>query len=257
MHIMNIKRFHQPDLLILGLIVIIGASAGRRRGLLTLNLALWGVGLGVIVMQRLSWWEYHYLLLIVPLGVLAAQGLDALWTRCWPEPRAGNWSWRLRVVALLSLALLFSPFLLALALKSWSLARHGFAFRKEPRLAYQSVVSQDYQMSDYQTALAEVAFLSAPSSLPGKIFVGGNPVYYYLSGREPAVAANGWMLELFLPEQWEQLTGQLAQARPPYIFIAAEYPVLISERSPATARFLEEQYRVLRQSRAGVWYVIR
>jgi hypothetical protein len=219
-------------------LAFLGACLSRRRGLLTLNLALWAVvGLGVIFMQRLSWWEYHYMLLIVPLGVLASIGLDTLWTRI-KEHDAAMCSRQTWLVASLSLTLLLSPVLLSLARKSLRLARHGFA-------------------PDYGTALAEVGFLSDPTSLPGKIYVCGNPVYYYLSGRDQAIPANGWALELFLPEQWEQMIGQLSEARPPYIFVSASYREMFRERSPRMARFLEDHYSVRRQSDAGVWYVLK
>lgn len=238
-------------------LAFIGASMSRRRSLVTLNLVLWFfVGMGVIFMQRLSWWEYHYLLLVVPLGLLAAKGLDVLWERMRGLAIDAPLR-RIRVAAVFVLALLFLPLIVTLASKSLVLARHGFALDRERRLQYQSVVGQDYSVSDYKTALEEVAFLSEPSSLPGKIHVCGNPVYYYLSGREPSIASNGWMLELFLPEQWSEMTAQLAKARPPYLFISAEYPDIIRSRSPLTTNFIEKHYRELRRSSAGVWYVLR
>ena len=42
------------------------------------GLAAMAVALAVILVQRTSWWEYHYLLLSVPLGLLAASGIEAL-----------------------------------------------------------------------------------------------------------------------------------------------------------------------------------
>lgn len=239
-------------------LAFVGVSLSHGRSLLTINLALWFfVGLGVILIQGLSWWEYHYLLLLIPLGLLAAKGLDILWGHGkkygMSFPR-----WRTRVAAAFSLALLFSPLLVTLALKSLSLARHGFALRREERLRYQSIVSKDYSaVSDYKTALEEIAFLSEPTSLPGKIYVCGNPVYYYLSQRDQAIAANGWMLELFLPEQWAEMNEQLEEARPSYLFISAEYPEIIQSRSPSTARLIEENYSVMRRSNAGIWYILK
>lgn len=229
-----------------------GASLRRERDSLTFNLVLWVVlGFGVIFVQRLSWWEYHYMLLLFPLGILAAKGLDVMWKQVQENNPAGR-SRGVRAVAAVSLLLLFSPVLFSLCLKSYALARHGFALSGERRRSYQSNVSPHYR-----TALSETAFLSEPSSLSGAIFVGGNPIFYHLSGRGPAVASNGWMLELFLPEQWERLTRELETARPPYIFISAEYPETIKTRSPRTDRFIEENYVELRGGEAGQWYVLR
>ena len=228
------------------------ASLRSRRELVTVNLALWFVlGLGVIVVQRLSWWEYHYMLLFVPLGILAAKGLDVLWGRI-KESRTVPSSWKMRLAGGLSLALLFSPVLVSLGLKGLFLARQRFTFDKERRLNYQSQIS-----TPYQKGLQEVAFLSEPGSLPGNIFICGNPVLYILSGRSQAIASNGWMLELFLPEQWTRMTEELRVTKPPYLFISAEYPEIIESRSPHTTRFIQENYQLLRKSDAGTWYILR
>ncbi len=232
-------------------------NLGRPRELLATNpvfvsLVLWVVGgLFVIIIQRLSWWDYHYMLLFVPIGILATKGLDTLWAEI-KEARPSLSSGKGLVAASICLALLFSPFIASLALKSLYLAYYGFAYGRERRLLYQSEIS-----GTYKTALSDLEFLSKPDSLPGAIFVGGNPVYYYLSGRDQAVASNGWMLELFLPEQWAQLNEQLAGAMPSYIFVAPQYVDLIPARSPNTARFIDEHYRVLSTSGEGVWYALR
>ncbi|MBC7909894.1 MAG: glycosyltransferase family 39 protein [Pyrinomonadaceae bacterium] len=223
-----------------------------RMPLLFVNLALWlALGFCVILVQRLSWWDYHYMLLFVPIGILAAKGLDILWTQA-KEAKPSLASKKGRIAASLSLALLFSPVLVSLTRKSLSLITHGFAYGKERRLLYQSEIS-----GSYQTALSETEFLSQPDSLPGGIFVGGNPIYYHLSGRDQAIASNGWMLELFLLQQWAQLNEQLAQSPPTYIFIAREYAKLVPERSPQTTKLISDHYRVLRTSPAGVWYVLQ
>jgi hypothetical protein len=231
------------------------ATLSKRRGLLAaplifINLVLWLIlGLCVIVVQRLSWWDYHYMLLLVPLGILAAKGLDILWAQT-KEAKPTLSSGKGLVGVVLSVGLLFSPFVASLTRKGLYLAYFGLAYGRERRLSYQSEIS-----SSYKTILSEVEFLSKPESLPGDVFIVGNPVYYYLSGRDQAVASNGWMPELYLSEQWNQLIDELSEASPPYIFIASEYVDLVPARSPRTIHFIEENYRVLRSSNAGVWYV--
>ena len=42
------------------------------------RLVWWGVGAAVLVAQRFSWWEYHFVLLFPPLGLLASFGMDRL-----------------------------------------------------------------------------------------------------------------------------------------------------------------------------------
>ena len=59
-----------------------------------MSLVLWSVlGFGVIL-QQLSWWPYHYMLLVVPLGLLATRGVDS-----WPHVQdilrpTGTWQSR-------------------------------------------------------------------------------------------------------------------------------------------------------------------
>jgi hypothetical protein len=227
-------------------------SLGRRRDLLTVNLVLWSaVGLMVILIQRRSWWAYQYLLVGVPLGILTARALDILWLHV-AELSPALAGWKGRLAAIVALALLFSPILSSWLQKGVFLAYYRYPAAREQRLAYQTRFNPDYS-----TILKEVAFLTAPASRPGDIFVCGNPLYYYLSDRNQAIALNGWALELLLPEQWTQLNQQLAEAMPPYIYIDGSYADLIPERSPTTAAFLNGHYRALHTSTTGVWHELK
>jgi hypothetical protein len=234
-------------------LALIGAYLSLAHGwdrALTVNLVLWWVlGVGVILLQRFSRWEYHYLLLFVPLGILSVKALDILWEQMKVLGPAVN-SWRGRMAGGLGLVLLFSPVLNSLAKKSLDLSRNGFALTKEQRLQYQLSSS-----SAYVDVRAEVSFLSEQGSLSGDIYVFGDPTYYLLSGRSQAIALNGWGPELWLPSQSMRLTEQLTQACPPYIFNGMGN--LIAERSPGTARFIDENYEAFRRSHRGVWYVLK
>ena len=236
--------------MLLGFIGVCVSVTKRRGRLLTVNLLLWLLlGLGVILLQRFSRWEYHYLLLFVPLGILGVKALDVLCEQMKAFGPPVN-SWGSRMAGIVCLILLFSPVLNSLGKKSLDLARHGFAVTREQRLQYQRSASRAYL-----EALAEVGFLAEPGSLRGDIYVIGDPIYYLLSGRNQAIALNGWGPELFLPSQSTRLTEQLSKACPPYIFNAMGN--LISERSPGTTQFIEENYHALRRSNRGVWYVVK
>jgi len=51
-------------------------TRAKRRHWLGLNMLAWfAIGLALILFQRFSWWRYHFLLLLVPLGILATLGL--------------------------------------------------------------------------------------------------------------------------------------------------------------------------------------
>jgi hypothetical protein len=223
-------------------------SLRQRPDRVTVNLVLWCVvGLGMILLQRRSWWEYHYLLLFVPIGLLAIRALDVLWTlgHEWvPSTDAGF----MRLTFLAGLLLMFAPVPAAWLRKCYWLADHRFALTPERHMAY-----RDRFNPEYRIIRAEVAFLAQPDSRPGDIYVCGSPLYYYESGRGQAGTINGWALELLLPEQWEQLARELQEHRPPYIFVSKGYENLVRARLPMV-RMLANNYRELRRSNAGVWY---
>jgi hypothetical protein len=229
----------------------IGIYASLRRpiNLLAIYVISWLLlGFAVILLQRQAWWDYYYLLLVVPLGILAAKGLDILWPKI-RTIKLFNATWKAVVAAILGIILLFSMPLAALAKRS-IFSLKSFSLNREKQLAYQSKLS-----NAYKTALEEVAFLAKPESLRGDIYICGDPLYYLLSGRQQAIALNGWALEYLLPEQWTSLIAQLDRARPGYIFVSTEYLNLIPKRSLATNDFLQRNYNIFRQSQAGIWYV--
>jgi hypothetical protein len=227
-------------------------SLRRRKDLLTINLLLWIVtGAMVILIQRRSWWPYHYLLLFVPLGILGTKGVEWLWQQLQFSESSGD-AVRRRGVLGVGLMLLFSPVLYPLVSDAFLLARYKFALNKQQRLNFQC----RYPNSQYPAALTEVEFLSKRDSLPGPIYVGGSPLYYFLSGREPAIALT-YGLDDLVPEQWPIFAKQLSEARPGYVFLLPTFHDWIQTNSPHTIEFIEANYRLLGRSEAGAWYVLK
>ena len=126
-------------LIALGCIGAYVSLSNRRDRLLTVNLVLWLIlGLGVILLQRFSRWDYHYLLLLVPLGIFSVKALDIFWEKLKALGLPVN-SWSGHMAGILGLVLLFSPVLNSLAKRGLALARSGFALTREQRLQYQSI----------------------------------------------------------------------------------------------------------------------
>lgn len=243
--IWGLKWFLQSfsPLLLMGVLTI-DVSMRKGKNLLTLLLFLWCVsGLGVIFLQRWSMWEYHYLLLFVPVGILATKGLDILW-----QPFK-ELSYRITII--LTLLLLLSPFIYTLTKKSAVLVQNNFALTEDTRLKYQTVLRPIYS-----SLRSEADIISQPTSLPGKIYVAGDPSIYYLSGRTQAISLNGWSLEYFLPEQWPELLEQLDSSKPPYIYIDSTYQAIIKKTFPKMLEFLSQRYRILQQNNKGIWYIL-
>jgi hypothetical protein len=175
---------------------LLAAYAIRRNGprlsLLTTQLIVWlGLGLAMIAAQSQSWWTYHFLLLLVPTSILAADGLDALLA-------VRRRRWMARALVGLTLGALVLLNLMAAVDMTNLMQRSGLPLSPPNQLAYHSL------KAPFHSQMArEVAFLQRPEALPGKIYVIGDPTLYLLSGRAQAVALNGWIPEIFLPEQWQ------------------------------------------------------
>ncbi|MEH2144130.1 glycosyltransferase family 39 protein [Nostoc sp.] len=230
--------------LILLALVAVNVSLRQSKNLLTLLFVVWFVfGLGLIFIQIRSLWSYHYLLLFVPTGILATKGLDILWER-FKELSSP-------IIKILVTFLFLLPLLFNLKSKSVALVQNNFALTENTRFKYQTVFREDYTL-----LRSKVGFLLQPGSLPGEIFVAGDPSIYYLSGRTQATSLNAWSLEFFLSEQWPQLLGELDLSKPPYIFISDNYQTLIKEKFPKILELIEKRYHILSKTTDGIWYII-
>ncbi|HET8622317.1 MAG TPA: hypothetical protein VFM14_02020 [Gemmatimonadales bacterium] len=233
------------------------ACAGRR--FLPVNLLLWLVlGLGVILIQRISWWPYHYLLLVTPVGLLAAVGIDAMWARV-ERVAARGFRWPVRVGAALLLALLLTPLIRAGASIARRSARYGYGIREEQRIAYQKRVSRDYR-----EMASDLDFLPAASGRPRDLYVFGDPLYYYLARRQPPVALMATWFRA-LPDVWVDLLERIDRTRPTYIFMSKgafaevrkEAPRGIEPLLERTIPFIEARYQLHHLSPGGTWYILR
>lgn len=235
-------------------LALVGAWAGlskdtepatSRARLLARALVTWVVsGALVIVLQR-KWWSYQYLLLLVPLGILAAIGIDVVWRELVARTRAGA-----RRVAGLALALVFLGLAVALVQKA-ILFRHGLpSATQELRLRYAGRFNPNYP-----TVFLDAAFLRDPASLPGAIYVFGDALYYYLAGRAQAVPVPGAWFENYDAGSWGVIAEHLARRLPPYVLVAYDARGAIAQSAPQILHLLGERYRLLRESPQGTWYV--
>ena len=221
-----------------------------RLDLLTAGLFLWlFAGFGVILAQRLSWWEYHYLLLFVPLGILTVKSLEAVW-----EEAMKISSFFAKAVGQVVFTLVI--FIVFLPIFNPAVRRIKNTIADANNLPAEEFWTPRGDMDEqYGQIRHETAFLVGRKDSPDKIFVCGQPLYYYLSGRSPALASNGWMPELFLPEQWKQFNTELAAKPPAYILVDADCRRIIAEKSPETQQLIENKYHLRSEAAAkATWY---
>jgi hypothetical protein len=211
----------------------------RRDDSLTRIWILWVIGgLGTFLLQL--WWSYLLLLVLVPIALLALDGLDHLMSHRGPRFRT----------AVAGIILASVPAVLVLGLKTMDLAQNGFGLAGNESTYKESV------SSNYREINEDVVHLATGGSSP--ICILGDPLYLYLSDRPQAPAINGWSPEFWTDALWQEFGDGLAAEQPEYLFVSGYGNDLALERSPQTLRLIEAEYEVLRQSRRdGIWYVHR
>jgi len=241
---------------LLGLALIgIPRALQERTRWLGFGLLVWiGAGLLCIVLQSLSGWQYHFMLILPPVGLLAAFGLDALIDgyETWLPFRAARWR---GLVAIVPLALLSLAPLQTLARKVVRLARHDWALTTAGRWGFQVEMSRGNEYGAYG---ATSGFLAEPGARPGPIYVLGSPIVYWVSGRRPAVArTGGTIMDQLTAEDWRDLARSLAEGPTIYVFVGAGGPSFLEVLRPASDPMLEVlrgRFRLVRSDPYGAWY---
>lgn len=206
-------------------------------------------GAVAILLQDQSWWQYQFLLLLPPLGILATFGIAAVAGRVWTTgPRGVAW------LALCGLAAYIAVPLPQAAVDAAQRIARERPFRSSRALMrYRSASSLEYAM-----AARDAAFLSHAGAGSREIYVFGNPLIYVLGRRGQAIALNGWALQLYTPHLWRRLDTQLRSVAPCYVFVLKEFAKgLIPKRSPPTAALIAAYYVPAQNTTDGTWFRCR
>jgi hypothetical protein len=132
------------------------------------------------------------------------------------------------------------------------LAGHDFGLTAGDRKSFRLATG-----SAYAESLAETEWLAQPDAEPGPICVIGDPLFYWHSGRKPAVRISGWSLEMYPREIRIELAEEVARTRPVYLFVSTGYQPLLRERYPDLQASIETKYMRIRHSTVGDWYRLR
>jgi hypothetical protein len=217
---------------------------------LTVSLVIWCIaGLGAILIQRLSWWEYHYSLLMVPLGVLASKGIENLFAA------VGNIQtkrWKVPIFASLMFVVL-----LAFAPTARRLSNRVRAFNQiEVVRAGSGDLRLSGEIDVYKRMADETRAIALEDPRP-KTFVLSNPRYYYLSNTLPAISSNGWMPDGFTETEWQGLDREMSDKKPKYVLVERNQFELVRQLHPIFLADLERNYSVYSTSDAVVIYRLK
>ncbi len=220
----------------------------RRENFLFTGLFVWAfAGFVVILIQRLSWWDYHYSLLMIPLGILAVKCVE----RFFEEINIGV-KHRRKTPAYLLLTLM----LVLLFVPTWRRLVHKMM--QSSRIETVKIGNREFGVTgdaaeDYKSISADTAFL-AKENQPVSMFVISNPLYYYLSGSTPIFASNGAMSDMFTASEWKRLDREMSEELPKYIFIETRFIKPISEANPSFTNTLDQNYFVHSTGGRGSFY---
>ncbi len=197
-----------------------------------------------IVVQSDSWWQYHFLLLLPPLGVLATCALAAVARRIRSSGLAGfAWLGVCGVAAYVAVPLPQG------AIDDAIRVARERPYASADRLERYRALSS----SEYAQASRDAAFLRATNDR-SDVYVFGNPLIYVLGERAQAVAMNGWALQLYTPPMWDRLNAELRSSRPAAVFVLGQYANGMLERdAPATAALLARDYAAATTTADGAW----
>ncbi len=203
-------------------------------------------GLAVILAQSQSWWQYQFLLLVPPIGILATFGAAFL----------GDCVARRRRTGLIALAAAGVVAYIAVPLPQGAIGTILRIVRERPFAS--SAALERYRVAsstEYAGAVVDAELPLRVGSDPGPIYVFGNPLIYVLANRPQAIAMTSWASYLHPPSIWARLDNELSAARPIYIFVLEDRGVDISSaRSPNISLTLARDYVEAARTVDGTWY---
>lgn len=206
---------------------------------LLLAMALW-VGTAVPVFLVQHWWRYLPQMVVLPLGVLAAAGIDVVATWCRDDAR------RRRAVAVVGTAAALLT--LAVAAPKWAdLAGNDFGVTAAGRTGLEGEVPA-YVRGEAFAERVEVE---------GAVFVLGDPIVLLESGREPGIPTNGWLPEQMDADSWAQVADELEEEQPPLLVVNDFGREIMEAEAPDTAAVIEEGWCRIGGVDTDRWYARR
>ncbi|WP_132467043.1 hypothetical protein [Nitrosomonas sp. Nm84] len=228
-------RWYGKKMIVFLALAVIGVFLISKKESHFLSLILsWAiVGLFVILMQKTSWWAYHFQLLYVPIGLFAAMGLDFIFYHS--------------LLRIKPKAPLLEGCLIAVVL--------SLVFYNQLNAVWKGLASHNYtKLYSYDYAKDDVTNLLKVLKKEDTIFVCGNPRMYVLASRLPELSINGWILEYYLDYQWEEFYSEFKDNSPTYLFVKNDYDRLIASKNKKLWELITNEYSEYDSVENGKWY---
>lgn len=241
-HLFNsIKSFFSKIFLILPL--TLGSLFLLRKRFLTIDMWCWIiVSIFIIVIQRTSWYSYHFAILYSPIIILSLIWIDNFLLKL-------NFNKQILFLFIFILIFINSISLAFLAKKIINLSKFNFALTNIDKTKYSIHISKhNYFAYNVSQQLNSISNDRCP------IFVVDDPLIYYYTKRNQAISQSGWSMHLFLPGQLDILESELKIKKPCYIFIRSTFNYYFETKGKRIYNWVKENYSVLRSSIDGIWY---
>lgn len=230
-----------------GLLLAVGLGALKkpRRPVLVYGVVAYLlVALALILVQKLSWWEYHFVLLFPPSGLLVSLGLDRI---------LGLQSVR-RLPATASVAL-FALLLMPLALHlTLGVVDRAQRLHRARQMVTDATVAIRLD-AEYLKIWNRTRFLRRPSeSRPGPIYVFGDFRHVLASERRQAIAVHGHAWHHLPHGLIREQADLLMAAEPPYLFVSGFYRRFLRQETPDLWGYIVRHYRPIKKHGTGRWY---
>jgi len=219
----------------------------RRGGPLIVRLMVtWLVaGFLVIVLQRTSWWFYHFMLLLTPIGVLATFGIDRATT--FVRRRADLSPVQAMGIGCLLVLPAAGSLVGPLAETATWLA---------PVLSGEKPVESFKEKFENYAEISAAAAFVRDQQAAGPVMVFESPLVNLLSGRENATPIHGFNWSWILPRQYDETLSSLQASPPPFVFVGTHYEERVRRLSPGVFDLLADRYRLAWESPFGRWYAL-
>ena len=220
------------------------ASVAIRTGF-----AWMGAAAVVVLVQTISWWDYHWMLLLTPLAVFAAIGTGRV-LRIARAHAGTRRAFLVRLAAGVLLAVGLSGTVPAVARLLTAVAGARALFARDHQAFHEHINAR------YRDVAREVAFLAQPGAHPGEIYAFGTPLVYLLSGRGEACGIQGWPVDTIPRNVYAGIVDELEEKKPAYVFVEYRPHEAILRQRPEVQGFLAAHYHVDHRGDLGVWYRI-
>lgn len=211
-------------------------------------MAVWlFVGLLVILIQSTSWWSYHFMLLLMPFGLLALGAIDRFLGSCeMLNRRSVLCQFTIVAIFFFTIASLFNIFTVREIKRLYRDRDLGYA--NGPAGPH----GDNWDM--YQQVLDESRTVGFHNVRNRSMFVCSDPLYYYLNRQTPAISTNGWMPEFFVGQQWRILEEEISASKPGILIVDSDCEWLISKNSVRLRQEIDSEYEVIMTTAKTTWW---